>query len=170
MKQTSSVNNSVVRCGYLKKLKTSKRKWFVLRAETADSSARLEYYDSERKFNNGLRPKRSIPLKNCFNINRRLDTKHKHVIALYTKDDCFCVGLDNEEDVENWLKALLELQHGEEAVDGETPKPTFGMYFFTLLVFSVDDRSRYLCIMNYAIPSFRSQFFKRITFFWLYFL
>jgi hypothetical protein len=116
----------VVRCGYLKKMKTSRRKFFVLRAETAETSARLEYYDTERKFNSGLPPKRSIPLKNCFNINRRLDTKYKHVIALYTKDDCFCVVLDNEEDVDSWLKALLSLQHGEEVIDGEPPKPTFG--------------------------------------------
>jgi hypothetical protein len=55
-----------------------------------------------------------------------LDTKYKHVIALYTKDDCFCVVLDNEEDVDSWLKALLSLQHGEEVIDGEPPKPTFG--------------------------------------------
>ncbi|XP_063917570.1 insulin receptor substrate 1-B isoform X2 [Zophobas morio] len=116
---------NVVRCGYLKKLKTSRKKFFVLRAETAEASARLEYYDSERKFHGGQPPKRSIPLKNCFNINRRLDTKHKHVIALYTKDDCFCVVLESEEDVDGWLKALLKLQHGEEVVDGEAPKPTF---------------------------------------------
>ncbi|XP_064213373.1 insulin receptor substrate 1 isoform X3 [Tribolium castaneum] len=121
----SGSEGGVVRSGYLKKLKTSRKKFFVLRAETADASARLEYYDSERKFNNGLPPKRSIPLKNCFNINKRLDTKHKHVIALYTKDDCFCVVLDNDDDLDSWLKALLKLQHGEEVVDGETPKPTF---------------------------------------------
>lgn len=132
MKSVEGVGGGVVRSGYLKKLKTSRKKFFVLRAETAEDSARLEYYDSERKFNNGLPPKRSIPLKNCFNINKRLDTKHKHVIALYTKDDCFCVVLDNEEDVDSWLKALLKLQHGEEVVDGETPKPTFGQCDFIL--------------------------------------
>nr|ANW09594.1 insulin receptor 2 [Monochamus alternatus] len=115
----------VVRCGLLKKFKTSRKKWFVLRAETPESSARLEYYDSEKKFNNGLPPKRSIPLRTCFNINKRNDTKYKHVIALYTKDDCFCVVLESEEDLDAWLKDLLSLQHGEEAMDGETPRPTF---------------------------------------------
>ncbi|KAG5880114.1 hypothetical protein JTB14_027054 [Gonioctena quinquepunctata] len=115
----------VLRSGLLKKLKTSRKKWFVLRAETSESSARLEYYDSEKKFNVGQPPKRSIPLKTCFNINKRIDTKHKHVIALYTKDDCFCVVLDSEEELDGWLKALLSLQHGDEAVDGEVPKPTF---------------------------------------------
>ncbi|XP_018563090.2 insulin receptor substrate 1 isoform X2 [Anoplophora glabripennis] len=120
-----SQGGEVVRCGLLKKFKTSRKKWFVLRAETPESSARLEYYDSEKKFNNGLPPKRSIPLRTCFNINRRNDTKYKHVIALYTKDDCFCVVLESEEDLDVWLKDLLSLQHGEEAVDGETPRPTF---------------------------------------------
>lgn len=119
-------NESVVRVGYLKKFKTFKKKYFVLRAEGPESSARLEYYDSEKKFNNGQAPKRCIPLKTCFNINKRVDTKHKHVIALYTKDDCFCIVLESEEELEAWLKALLSLQHGEEAADGETPRPTFG--------------------------------------------
>ncbi|CAH0564294.1 unnamed protein product [Brassicogethes aeneus] len=115
----------IVRSGYLKKIKTMKKKWFVLRAESADSSARLEYYDSEKKFNCGVAPKRTIPLKTCFNINKRKDIKHKHVIALYTKDDCFCVQLDSEEEQDSWLKALLSLQHGEDACDGETPKPAY---------------------------------------------
>lgn len=121
---------AIVRCGYLKKLKTSKKKWFVLRDETCDTSARLEYYDSEKKFNNGQLPKRSIPLKTCFNINKRSDTKHKHVIALYTKDDCFCVVLESEEELDLWLKALLSLQHGEEIAEGETPRPTFGKFVY----------------------------------------
>lgn len=128
VKSYSGGGGAIVRCGYLKKLKTSRKKWFVLRDETCDTSARLEYYDSEKKFNNGQHPKRSIPLKTCFNINKRSDTKHKHVIALYTKDDCFCVVLESEEELESWLKALLSLQHGEEIAEGETPRPTFGKF------------------------------------------
>ncbi|XP_017777072.1 PREDICTED: insulin receptor substrate 1-like [Nicrophorus vespilloides] len=115
----------IVRSGYLKKLKTSKRKFFVLRAETCDCSARLEYYDTEKKFRSGQIAKRSIPLRTCFNINKRSDTKYKHVIALYTKDDRFCVVLESEEDQESWLKALISLQQGEELPDGEKPRPTF---------------------------------------------
>lgn len=127
-----STTGGVVRSAYLKKLKTMKKKWFVLRAESADNSARLEYYDSEKKYRqNPGNPKRIIPLKACFNINRRQDTKHKHVIALYTKDDCFCVVLDSERDLDDWLKALLSLQRGEDVVDGEPPKPTFGQYTHT---------------------------------------
>ena len=74
-------------------------------------------------------------MKTCFNINRRLDTKQKHVIALYTKDDCFCVVLETEEEVEDWLRALLNLQHGEETTNGEKPKPTFGI--LTISLFSL---------------------------------
>ncbi|KAF5288449.1 hypothetical protein FQR65_LT02101 [Abscondita terminalis] len=127
VKSSNSIpgGETVIRAGYLKKLKTFKKKYFVLRAEGPESSSRLEYYDTEKKFNNGQPPKRSIPLKTCFNINKRVDTKHKHVIALYTKDDCFCIVLENEDELEAWLKALLSLQHGEEAADGETPRPTF---------------------------------------------
>lgn len=125
----------VVKCGNLKKVKTSKRKFFVLRAETVESSARLEYYDSERKFNVGQPPKRTITLKSCFNINRQPDSKHKHVIALFTKDDRFCLAFETDEELEAWLKILLSLQHGEEVGEGETPKPTFGKcyaFFFQL--------------------------------------
>jgi insulin receptor substrate 1 len=69
---------------------------------------------------------RAISLKTCFNINQRQDTKHKHVIALYTKDDCFGLVLGSEEELKDWLKALLSLQYGEGVTDGEEPKPTFG--------------------------------------------
>lgn len=123
---TAGADTTVVRSGHLKKLKTNKKKFFVLRAESSESSARLEYYDSERKYNDGSAPKRCINLKSCFNINRRLDIKHKHVIALYTKDDCFCIVLETEQDLEIWLRDLLSLQQGEELVEGETLKPNFG--------------------------------------------
>lgn len=103
-----------------------KKKFFILRGESMDASARLEYYDSEKKWRNSQPPKRTISLKTCFNINRRRDTKQKYVIALYTKDDCFCIVLDTEEDLQEWLKNLLQLQAGEDCIDGEPPKPVFG--------------------------------------------
>lgn len=103
-----------------------KKKFFILRGESMDASARLEYYDSEKKWRSAQPPKRTISLKTCFNINRRRDTKQKYVIALYTKDDCFCIVLDSEEDLQEWLKVLLKLQAGEDCIDGEPPKPTFG--------------------------------------------
>lgn len=134
----NGARGEVVRAGLLKKLKTTRKKWFVLRAETSESSARLEYYDTEKKFKNGAPPKRSIPLKTCFNINKRTDTKYKHVIALYTKDDCFCIILDTEDEQEAWLKDLLKLLHGEETTAGEQPRRWFGescFYFFLVNLF-----------------------------------
>lgn len=117
----------IVLSGHLKKLKTLKKKYFVLRAETIGYPACLEYYDNKKKHDNGQPPKRSISVRSCFNINKRRDTKHKHVIALYTKDDCFCLVLENETDLNEWYHKLLLLQNGEQQ-DGEQPRPTFGTY------------------------------------------
>ncbi|XP_047343935.1 insulin receptor substrate 1 isoform X7 [Vespa velutina] len=114
----------IVCCGHLKKLKTLKKKYFVLRGEAPGYLACLEYYDSKKKFESKQSPKRSILLHSCFNINKRVDTKHKHVIALYTKDECFCLILDNEKELNEWLKAMLLLQSGD-VPDGEQPRPTF---------------------------------------------
>ncbi|XP_025988157.2 flocculation protein FLO11 isoform X3 [Solenopsis invicta] len=119
-----SAGGPVIRCGHLKKLKTMKKKYFVLRGEGPGCLACLEYYDSKKKFENRQPPKRSILLHSCFNINKRGDTKHKHVIALYTKDECFCLILDNEKELDEWLKAMLRLQSGD-VPDGEQPRPTF---------------------------------------------
>ncbi|XP_017757808.1 PREDICTED: insulin receptor substrate 1 isoform X3 [Eufriesea mexicana] len=114
----------VVLCGHVKKLKTQKKKFFVLRGEPPGYPACLEYYDSKKKFENRQPPKRSILLDSCFNINKREDTKHKHVIALYTKDECFCLILESEKERDEWLKAMLLLQSGNVA-DGEQPRPIF---------------------------------------------
>ncbi|XP_059484964.1 insulin receptor substrate 2 isoform X2 [Neocloeon triangulifer] len=120
-----STADDIARCGNLKKLKTMKKKYFVLRRESAKLPARLEYYDSEKKFSAGVPPKRSITLKKCFNINKRLDTRVKHCLALYTKDDSFCIVLDSAEQADDWLNKLLELQNGGSTVPGVAPKPTF---------------------------------------------
>lgn len=119
----------VVLQGYLKKLKTMKKKYFVLHSDGDDKSARLEYYDSEKKFRARFgHPKRSIVLKSCFHINRRLDTKQKFVIALYTKDDSFCIVMENEAELNKWLKVLLALHRIEEEVD--LPRTNFGKWMW----------------------------------------
>ncbi|XP_014250986.1 insulin receptor substrate 1 isoform X3 [Cimex lectularius] len=117
----------IVKEGYLKKFKarTMRKKYFVLRGDSAEDSARLEYYDSEKKFRSNCPPKRSITLKTCFNINKRSDTKQKYVIALYTRNDCFCVVLETEEEMVDWLKAMLELQIGEATPVGDPIRPNF---------------------------------------------
>lgn len=106
---------AVVRHGHLRKLKTMKKKFFVLRAETADCSARLEYYESEKKFRAGAAPRRVLPLKSCYNIMRRLDLKQKHVIALFTREEQFCIVAENEQDLHAWLTAILKQHRSDDA-------------------------------------------------------
>lgn len=119
----------VVLQGYLRKLKTMKKKYFVLHSDGADKSARLEYYDSEKKFRARFgHPKRSIVLKSCFHISRRIDTKQKFVIALYTKDDSFCIVMEHEVEMNRWLKVLLALHRVEEA-EVDIPRTNFGKFY-----------------------------------------
>ncbi|CAL1297195.1 unnamed protein product [Larinioides sclopetarius] len=116
----------VRKAGILRKLKTMKKKYFVLRTESESGPARLEYYDNEKKFKAGSAAKRSIPIKTCFNINRKVDAKHKYAIALYTKDDCFSVVAENEQLQEDWLNAMLELQLDGPCMNGGAKlKPKF---------------------------------------------
>ncbi|XP_038222687.1 insulin receptor substrate 1 isoform X1 [Zerene cesonia] len=110
-----SEGGAIVRQGHLRKLKTMKKKYFVLRAETADSSARLEYYESEKKFRSGAAPRRVLPLKSCYNITRRLDLKQKHVIALFTREEQLCIVAENEQDLHSWLAAILKLFRNDDA-------------------------------------------------------
>lgn len=121
---SSGQKDSVVLHGYLKKLKTMKKKYFVLFEEYGKLPARLEYFDSEKKFKSKASPKRSITLSSCININRRLDTKHDYVITLSTKDDGFGIVMDSEDDMNNWLRTMLKLQTGPNAYS-DTPKPFY---------------------------------------------
>ncbi|XP_077539422.1 insulin receptor substrate 1 chico isoform X2 [Haemaphysalis longicornis] len=112
--------------GYLRKFKTMKKKFFVMRRESEAGPARLEVYDSEKKWKAGVLPKRTIALRSCFNINRRADAKQRHVLALYTRDDSFALVCENEAELEAWLNELLLLQRGSGEVDGDArPKPLF---------------------------------------------
>ncbi|XP_026733126.1 insulin receptor substrate 1-B isoform X7 [Trichoplusia ni] len=108
---------AVVRQGHLRKLKTMKKKYFVLRAETPECSARLEYYESEKKFRAGASPRRVLPLKSCYNIMRRLDLKQKHVIALFTREEQFCIVAENEQELHAWLTAILKQHRTDDASD-----------------------------------------------------
>ncbi|XP_047474938.1 serine-rich adhesin for platelets-like isoform X3 [Penaeus chinensis] len=156
-------NDDIVKAGYLKKLKdsgvglaqeamrilepwTMKKKYFVLRRETGpDSPARLEYYDSEKKFKAGAQPKktlihaslhnadtlinesslrapppcRPIILRTCFCINRKKDPKHSHVIALYTNHDSVSMAAESEDEFNDWLGLLKHYMH---QADGQSRK------------------------------------------------
>ena len=100
-------NSKEITCIYFQ---TMKKKLFVLREESENGPARLEYYDNEKKFVCG-RPKRSIHLHNCFSINAKADSKHKYVIVLYTREDSFTVICENEADHKEWLSAMISLRN-----------------------------------------------------------
>lgn len=100
-----------------------RKKFFVIWGATNTTSARLEYYDNEKKFRLGLEAKKSILLSTCFNINRKSDMKNKYVIALYTRDDYFAIVTEDEEQQNEWLRVLLEQQRA--SGDGR-PIPHFG--------------------------------------------
>lgn len=102
-------NNNVKKCGYLKKQKHGHRRFFVLKEHTDCSPARLEYYESEKKWKNKSAAKRVITLDSCLCVNKRADAKHKHLIALYTKDEYFAVAADNEQEQDSWYRVLTEL-------------------------------------------------------------
>ncbi|EDW12315.2 uncharacterized protein Dmoj_GI10661, isoform A [Drosophila mojavensis] len=106
----SMSENGIVLKEYQKKLKTMKKKYFVLHKETRTKKARLVYYDSEKKFLQNAPPKREIYVADCFSINRRLDTKHKYVLAISSKDGGFGIVMNSEEDLKKWLTNLLYIQ------------------------------------------------------------
>lgn len=123
----SDVVDDIRKCGYLRKQKHGHKRFFVLRAASHLGPSRLEYYDSEKKFRNSLRsaaaaaaaagggavapspPKRVIYLYQCFTVNKRADSKNKHLIALYTKDEYFAIVAENEQEQEDWYVAVSEL-------------------------------------------------------------
>lgn len=118
--------------------KSKKQKYFVIfdDAPNKPGTARLEYFDNEKKFrtamgkspDNGItNQKRSIILCTCFNINKRIDVpKYEFVIGLYRKDDTFSIIMNDKQEMDEWLRQLLILQRGKEVLDGEQPKPLFG--------------------------------------------
>ncbi|XP_026157567.1 insulin receptor substrate 2-like [Mastacembelus armatus] len=105
----SNGTNGVKKYGYLRKQKHGHRRFFVLRESTESCPARLEYYESEKKWRNKSAAKRIITLDSCLCVNKRADAKHKHLIALYTKDEYFAVAADNEQEQESWFRVLTEL-------------------------------------------------------------
>ncbi|KAF0764399.1 insulin receptor substrate 1-like isoform X1 [Aphis craccivora] len=101
----------VVKIGYLKKNKSMRKKFFVLREETAGGPARLEYYDTEKKWRNNALPKKVIILKSCFNIDKRVDARTKKtILCLYTKESSFCILFDCDKELDEWLDLMLVLR------------------------------------------------------------
>nr|XP_033781490.1 insulin receptor substrate 1-B-like isoform X2 [Geotrypetes seraphini] len=106
----------VKKCGYLRKQKSSRRRFFVLRGASAQGPARLEYYESEKKFRagggGGAPPRRSVPLEGALAVNKRADARHRFLLVLYGRDSSFGVAADGEEEQQQWHAALQELLCG----------------------------------------------------------
>lgn len=115
---TTNVISDIKKCGYLKKQKHGHKRFFVLKEHSEGFPARLEYYESEKKWKNKSAAKRVIPLDCCLNINKRADAKHKYLIALYTKDEYFAVAAENEQEQENWYRVLTDLMAEGKVYDG----------------------------------------------------
>ncbi|BFF95031.1 insulin receptor substrate 1 [Drosophila madeirensis] len=115
----STSDDGLVLSGYQKKLKTMKKKFFVLYEKTNNAAARLEYYDTEKKFMQKTEPKRVIYLSSCFNINPRFDTKHRFVIMLSSREGGFGIVLESDSDLRTWLEKLLFLQRHQANINGQ---------------------------------------------------
>ncbi|XP_066213625.1 insulin receptor substrate 4 [Saccopteryx leptura] len=123
------VGNEVCKRGYLRKQKHGHRRYFVLKLETADAPARLEYYENARKFRHSVRaaaaaaeaatsgavvpalipPRRVITLCQCFSVSQRADARYRHLIALFTQDEYFAMVAEDESEQESWYLLLSRL-------------------------------------------------------------
>uniref|UniRef100_A0AAZ3SCQ2 Insulin receptor substrate 1-B-like n=1 Tax=Oncorhynchus tshawytscha TaxID=74940 RepID=A0AAZ3SCQ2_ONCTS len=101
----------VRKSGYLRKQKSMHRRFFVLREASEEGPARLEYYENEKKFRSKSPvPKKALNLETCFNINKRADSKNKHMIVMYTRGESFAIAADSEDVQNEWYQAMLDLQ------------------------------------------------------------
>ncbi|XP_052027847.1 LOW QUALITY PROTEIN: insulin receptor substrate 4 [Apodemus sylvaticus] len=123
------VGDEVCKRGYLRKQKHGHRRYFVLKLETPDAPARLEYYQNARKFRHSVRaaaaaaeaaasgaavpalipPRRVIILYQCFSVSQRADARYRHLIALFTQDEYFAMVAENESEQESWYSLLSRL-------------------------------------------------------------
>ncbi|KAL6083164.1 hypothetical protein STEG23_007580 [Scotinomys teguina] len=124
------VGDEVCKRGYLRKQKHGHRRYFVLKLETEDAPARLEYYENARKFRHSVRaaaaaaaaaasgaaavpalipPRRVIILYECFSVSQRADARYRHLIALFTQDEYFAMVAENESEQESWYLLLSRL-------------------------------------------------------------
>lgn len=109
--QAVDCGEDVRKSGYLRKQKSMHRRYFVLRTASERGPARLEYYESEKKFRGKAPiPKKAVALETCFNINKRADSKNKHMIVLYTRAESLALAAENEADQDEWYQAMVDLQ------------------------------------------------------------
>ncbi|GCC22159.1 insulin receptor substrate 2-A-like isoform X2 [Chiloscyllium punctatum] len=109
---TMDCYEDVRKYGYMRKQKHGHKRFFVLKGQSHLGPARLEYYDSEKKWRNrSTAPKRVILLCQCFTVSRRADAKSKYLVALYTKDEYFAMVAENDQEQESWYLAISELMN-----------------------------------------------------------
>lgn len=94
-------------CGHLRKQKSQRRRFFVLRADPPS----LECYESEKKFRAGRAPpKLIVSLVGACTISTRVDARQRHLILLYTRDRSLGVAAACEAEQQAWYSALLEVR------------------------------------------------------------
>ncbi|XP_061445077.1 insulin receptor substrate 1-like [Rhineura floridana] len=113
-------------CGYLRKQKSHRRRYFVLRCASERGPPRLECYENEKKFRAGglcSRPKRIYLLASVLNINKRADARHRYLIVLYGRDGTFGVAAEDADQQQMWYAAMVEL-HGKGKVSSDGNRDT----------------------------------------------
>ncbi|XP_014652607.1 PREDICTED: insulin receptor substrate 1-like [Ceratotherium simum simum] len=105
-------------CGHLRKQKSQRRRFFVLRADPP----RLECYESEKKFRAGRAPpKLSVNLAGACTISKRVDARQRHLIVLYTRDRSLGVAAASEAEQQAWYSALLQARAAADPSSQEDP-------------------------------------------------
>lgn len=104
----------VIKEGYITKLRSKKRRYFVLYTENEHEFARLDYYENDKRFKTTPAAyKRSILLKDCFAVIKKHDPRFKKseifVFAIYTRDDCFSLMFENQEEMNGWFSLINEV-------------------------------------------------------------
>jgi len=101
--QYVSVSNSgIIIKGTLRKAKSWKKRFFVLREGNPPV---MEYYENERKWKTN-KIKQSILLSKPWNICRKRDAKHNFLIVIFTEDYYLSMAAENAEIQGEWLRAL----------------------------------------------------------------
>jgi hypothetical protein len=120
---------------------TMKKKFFILRATSSSGPARLDYFDNEKKFKTNHPPKKSYELHTFFNINKKVDSKHKFGIAIFLPNECFSVLAENEAEQEDWISKMLEYQN-EFLPQDEEPRNHYGISIlnFKVIVINVNPK------------------------------
>jgi len=110
----ATISSLLIKEGYISKLKSKKRRYFVLYGENENEPARLEYYENEKRFKtNPNAYKRQILLKDCFAVIEKNDPRFKNnkifVFAIYTRSDCFSLMFDNQDEMNSWFSLINEV-------------------------------------------------------------